>query len=375
VPAVPLSAILLNGFFVLFAAFWLVVIVAWFWYVPRIVKLFGAAPLPRTGGYAPLPHGVPVRFPMDDGTILSGTHLPCGARQPRGLILFCHGLAENRWAVVPFAKTLLERGFDIVTFDFRGHGESESPDMCRPTPWLTHRELRDVCSVVQQVRDRFTAATSGIALIGMSRGANAALCAAAKSSFVRAVVADGAFPLDALQRHYMRRFLRIYFRFPWLDRRLPDICLVSFCKWAQLLYRLKYGTALVKVERLARRVTPAVLMIHGERDSFVPLPLGHALYRKLPGLRRFWLVRGVKHNGAVVCPETRYHQRVARFLLKAFPSVSAADGAIRHGDRQRPELTVIVPPGSTWQSEPNSRRRHAPPPAVDSPARDGRRAA
>ena len=62
------------------------------------------------------------------------------------------------------------------------------------------------------------------------------------------------------------------------------------------------------VERLARRVTQSVFVIHGERDSFVPTRLGRALHRRLPR-------RG---KGAATRPDTRYHSRIARFLTNAF---------------------------------------------------------
>lgn len=347
---VQLSHIFFGGSVAFFIGFWLAVVVAWLVYVPKIVKHFQACPFWQFTGYAPIAGGANICFPMDDGTVLRGTYLASATRQPRGLVLFCHGLAENRWGVVPLAETLMQHGFDLVTFDFRNHGESRGESSLQPTPWLTERELRDVCTIVNQLHCRFEAASSGIALIGMSKGANAALCAAARLPFIRAVVADGAFPLDALQRYYIRRFMRVYVRIPLLDRRLPDVCFVSFCKWAQLLYRLQSGARLVKVEHLVRRITQSVFMIHGERDSFVPPSLGHALHRQLPEPGRFWVVPGVKHNAAIDQLGTCYNVRVVRFLMQEFQQDEEHEPleypcpTVLHDLETAPHLSIWEPP-------------------------------
>src|SRR5262245_19851472 len=47
------------------------------------------------------------------------------AREPRGTVVFLHGVADNRGSSVGIANHFLARGFDVVAFDSRAHGESE----------------------------------------------------------------------------------------------------------------------------------------------------------------------------------------------------------------------------------------------------------
>ena len=147
--------------------------------------------------------------------------------------------------------------------------------------------------------------------MGVSKGASAALCAAAEDSRVLAVVTDGAFPLDAMQMHYFRRYMEIYIAFPQL---VPNWCLVSFCEWAKLLVGLRRGCRFVDVEQSARNVRQPVLMIHGERDAYIPMEVVHALRGCLAGRSRLWKVPGAKHNRAVHVAASEYRRRVARFF-------------------------------------------------------------
>ena len=140
----------------------------------------------------------------------------------------------------------------------------------RPTPWLTRHELADVQAAIDYLCDRPDADPHGIGIFGISRGGNAALCVAAGDPRVRAIVTDGAFPLDATIRHYIRRFMRIYVRIPLVDH-LPDVCLISYCAWAKLLIGLKRRCRFISVEQACRHVRQPVFMIHGERDMLHPL--------------------------------------------------------------------------------------------------------
>ena len=43
----------------------------------------------------------------------------------RGTVVFLHGVADNRGSAVGIADHFLARGFDVVAYDSRAHGESE----------------------------------------------------------------------------------------------------------------------------------------------------------------------------------------------------------------------------------------------------------
>lgn len=91
---------------------------------------------------------------------------------PEGLVtVFCHGLFTNKredGRYDRFAKRLLEKGSDVVRFDFRGHGESELPT----TAFTVTGAIIDLSSVMKKVA---AAGYKKINLIGSSFGGSVAL--------------------------------------------------------------------------------------------------------------------------------------------------------------------------------------------------------
>ncbi len=42
------------------------------------------------------------------------------------MIVYCHEYLSDRWSYHPYVDHLRDLGFDLFTFDFRNHGESEN---------------------------------------------------------------------------------------------------------------------------------------------------------------------------------------------------------------------------------------------------------
>ena len=291
-------------------------VLVWALYVPVIVRVFGETPWLRASSLQPLDDGEECQFITSDGLRLRGSYLPTTAETRRGVIVYCHELAGDRWGAVPYIQDLRSQGFDIFTFDFRNHGTSDSLSEYRPMPWLTRYELADVQAAVNYVCSRPDADSHRIGLIGVSKGGNAALCAAAGDPRVRAVVTDGAFPIDAMQRHYIRRFMRIYVRLPRWVENIPDFCLLSFCAWAKFLLGWRSHCRFVNLDLVARQVRQPVFMIHGEQDGYIPLEVVRKLRTYLSGRSKLWIVPGVKHNVSIAAVTREYHRRIARFFQR-----------------------------------------------------------
>jgi pimeloyl-ACP methyl ester carboxylesterase len=292
------------------------VVLIWALYVPVVVRVFGETPWLRANSLQPLDDSEDCQFTTADGLILRGSYLPTTAGVRQGVIAFCHELAGDRWGALPYVQDLRNQGFDIFTFDFRNHGASDGLTDYQPLPWLTRYELADVQAAINYLCSRLDADSTGIGLIGVSKGGNAALCAAANDPRIRSIVTDGAFPIDAMQRHYIRRFMRIYARLPRWVERVPDFCLVSFCVWAKFLLGLRSHCRFVNVDQVARQVRQPVFMIHGEQDGYIPLEVVRKLRTCLSGRSKLWIVPGVKHNGAIAAVTREYHRRIARFFRK-----------------------------------------------------------
>ncbi|QWT18672.1 alpha/beta hydrolase [Bacillus sp. NP157] len=65
---------------------------------------------------------IPLQLTALDGILLAGERWP-GSRGPA--LVFAHGFGQTRHAWTGSARTLAAQGFPALTFDARGHGESE----------------------------------------------------------------------------------------------------------------------------------------------------------------------------------------------------------------------------------------------------------
>ncbi len=140
-----------------------------------------------------------VSFPADDGVTISGWWIPAKGKNPRGTILLSHGVFKNREQVLARAEFLVQSGYQVLLFDFRGHGLSgesvlsgglfESKDYLAGARFLASRKFL----------------AKPVVYFGFSLGAIAALRAGTQGSDVQAVIADA--PLPKLKNYISKRTL------------------------------------------------------------------------------------------------------------------------------------------------------------------------
>jgi uncharacterized protein len=123
-----------------------------------------------------------VSFPASDGVTLRGWFIPA---QNGATILFAHGGGSNRLGVgqLEQAAALAERGFGILLFDLRGHGDSEGTQ--------TSFTGADVLAALDYLRSRSDVDPDRIGAIGLSLGAIDIVHAAAHDRGLKAIVLDG----------------------------------------------------------------------------------------------------------------------------------------------------------------------------------------
>lgn len=291
-------------------------IALWAIYVPRVARVLIESPWLLAEDYPPLAEGEACEVPTTGGQTIRGTYLASLVPRRRGVIAFCHELTSDRRGATPYVEHLRQEGFDIFAFDFRNHGQSDAIPGYRPLHWLTRYELEDVQAVVDYLASRPDADPRGVGLIGISKGGTAALGVAARDPRVRAVVTDGAYASDSLQRHYFLRFAQIYVPWRWIWSRLPKLAMDAVSMWARVVAGLRLGCKFVKIEPLARRVQQPVLMVHGQRDTMIPLDVARLLRDCLGGSSKLWVVPRARHNGAIVVSTAEYQRRLTRFFSR-----------------------------------------------------------
>jgi uncharacterized protein len=159
--------------------------------LPLLLALAGC--MPPSWGAAALLH--PSRKPMTgapplpaesveiagDGVVLKGW-LFRAAGERRGTIVYLHGAADNRASVVGVAKRYVPRGYDVLAYDSRAHGDSTG-DACT----YGYFEKRDLSKAIESLK------TPVVAVVGVSLGAAVAIQAAAEDSRIASVVAISTF--------------------------------------------------------------------------------------------------------------------------------------------------------------------------------------
>jgi pimeloyl-ACP methyl ester carboxylesterase len=128
-------------------------------------------------GTEPQPPARTARFSTADGVGLVGDVRGQG---PAGVVL-AHMFPSDRTAWTGFAESLAAEGFHVMSFDFRGFGQSGGS-----------RDLgllwEDVLAAAEELRDR---GARRVVVVGASMGGTAALVAAAREEF------DGVVTLSA----------------------------------------------------------------------------------------------------------------------------------------------------------------------------------
>lgn len=298
----------------------------WIKYVPIIARIFEQAPVFQPLRAEPAPGGEPVEFQTRDGLTLHGDYYRTHSLRRAGVVVFCHEFLGNRHSAHPYADSLLDAGFDLFTFDFRAHGESDSEPGVDPIQWVSDRDKRDLKAALKYLRTRDDRDPAGVALFGVSRGGGVALCLAAADPTVWAVATDGAFPTHETMLSYVLRWAEIYVGNMSFWRRLPR-CLFAFAAWAgRMRAQSNLHRRFPMVERAAAGLGPRPwLAIHGARDAYIGPDIARDLVSRATGPAELWLVPDAKHNRCrEVVPEL-YRERLTRFYTRFAPRRSYAE--------------------------------------------------
>jgi fermentation-respiration switch protein FrsA (DUF1100 family) len=257
-----------------------------------------------------------VSFPsIGDAIRLSGWFFrapEASASHPAPAIVLCHGIWTGRRECLPLALRFCAAGYNVLTFDFRAHGQSDG----RFTSVGLH-ETNDVLGAVSFVKHRAEVDPARIGVIGFSMGAAAAIQAAARCPDVAALLADSAYAsfLDAA---------RYSFR---VVTRVPHFPLAPMAmRWAKWIVNVD-ATQLRPVDVIGQISPRPILIAHGDRDEIVPVRHAHILFKAAGEPKELWIEPGAHHVGARDTDTDGYFVRAQRFFRETLTGAAAADVA------------------------------------------------
>jgi uncharacterized protein len=189
----------------------------------------------------------------------------------RGTIVYLHGIADNRASAEGVIARFLPRGFDVIAYDSRAHGQSEGK-ACT----YGYFEKQDLHNVVD------TAQPGPIVLIGTSLGAAVALQEAADDPRVSAIVAAETFSdLRTVATE----------RAPWFFT--TGVINKAF-ELAEAEGHFRVDA--VSPQRAAEQITAPVFLLHGELDRETPPAHSQRVAAALKGQKILAIIPGAHHN-------------------------------------------------------------------------------
>jgi pimeloyl-ACP methyl ester carboxylesterase len=280
-----------------------------------LVRVFQERPFFIVPRGEPVADAEDVQFPTTDGLTLRGCYLHTTAPQRQGVILFGLEFGSNRWACVPYCQFLLDNGFDVFAFEFRGQGDSDPHPGYEPLQWVTDYEVHDVYSALAYLQSRSDADPKGVGFFGISKGGSAGVIAASRHPYVRCCVTDGIFATHTTMVPYMRKWVGIVSKHYVIQNLLPTWYYNLFAHAALQTIRRQCGCRFPHLERAVRRLSPRpLLMIHGQADTYIKPEMAQALFAQAQPPKELWIVEGAKHNQALSVAAEEYQQRVLAFF-------------------------------------------------------------
>ncbi|MCZ6777085.1 MAG: alpha/beta hydrolase [Ignavibacteria bacterium] len=212
-----------------------------------------------------------------DGMKLSGWFVP--AREPRGVVLFCHGNGGNISHRLESLRIFFHLGLSTLIFDYRGYGHSEG----KATEQGTYEDAEAAWRYLvenRQVHPR------NIILFGRSLGGAVASWLASKHE-PRALIIESTFT------------------------SVPDLAAELYPYFpVRLLSRFNYNTI-----AYLRQLKCPVLIIHSPDDDIVPYSHGVKLYKSAKEPKEFLEITG-SHNDGFLISGSRYENGLSTFLTK-----------------------------------------------------------
>ena len=283
----------------------------------RIADMFENVPPFNVTTAAENPNARRLSIHSASGLTLSGSLLWPQDHAPHGLVIFFPELNGNHWMASRYCEGLLQNGFAVLGFDFRNQGESDCDPAYSPIHWITDYEMQDVEAVLEFIESDPEFSTMPLLAFGVSRGGVAALIAGSRYPRIRAVIADSAFGTLPMMHHFVNRFVRLVIP-GWLYALLP---------WWHIRIALRQGIQVSQKRRHCRYLhledeasglseTP-VLLISGQRDSYVTQEVAAALHSTVGEHSELWTVEKAKHNMARSVQPQEYDRRVVEHAFRA----------------------------------------------------------
>lgn len=215
--------------------------------------------------------------------------------------LLVHGYGSNAFEMQAYAKMFLSLGYNVLAVDNRGHGKSDGKIIS-----MGYYEKQDInCWIDILIKND---KNIQIVVFGISMG-GASVClysGESKPKNVKAIISDCAYSnAYEIVKNVSDRSI-VFSIFPTLS--IFDF----FCK-KKAGFRLSDINVISNIQKC----DVPILLIHGDKDKFVPFYMLGKLYDNCPQkYRHKFIVSGASHGASLFVAKEKYIQKVQTFLDK-----------------------------------------------------------
>ncbi|MFA5103751.1 MAG: alpha/beta fold hydrolase [Candidatus Margulisiibacteriota bacterium] len=240
-----------------------------------------------------------IAFPSrEDNLAIAG--LLFESAENRGTVIFCHGRGDTKERFVDryitLSKMLIDNGYNILAFDFRGHGLS-----ARAQYSFGYHEQKDVLGAIDYLKSsRCNSETVGI--LGFSLGACASMLAVEKTKGIKALVSESGYS----------SYEDVTTVFDENNRPIPKKSPEH--KKAVEAYKkgLGWDFNISPIDNIGNISPCALFLIDGsieEEDNML-------MFGKACEPKEIWIIPGAAHGQVYFMAQKEYDKRVLDFFLR-----------------------------------------------------------
>jgi len=287
--------ILAAGYAFTHPVFWILVLLIWIIRSPVQSAFFFAHPFRRINWMPETKLDFrEVTFQSRDRLTLFGRFAP---GKNHAAILLLHGLGGTSADMLFHAEFLVSAGYGVFLIDLRAHGSSDGE-----TSTFGLREADDIAGAVDYLLTRVDVNGGKIGALGISLGAQAALCGALKTDNIRALVLEGLGPVNLCDHGGRPKPLQRWLNYPsnWLYYRAYEFMISG-----------RDRSVVEVIGRIAPR--PILFIASGIKD----ISFSRLFCQAANEPKELWELSTGKHGAAFLKDSQEYAKRVVEFFDKA----------------------------------------------------------
>ena len=217
-------------------------------------------------------------------------------------VIVVHGFGENARHMATYIKNFYDRGYSVFAQDLNAHGKSSGEYYTMGG--FDGKDLKDWVNLISKEYDN-----PDIVLFGISMGAATVMNSLDEDlpNNVKAFIEDSGYL--SLNEEFSYQLKKLF--------NLPPILVLPE---ASIVAKIKAGYFLKDVDAtkgLENTTLPA-LILHGDKDGFVPVSHAEKIYSKINSKKEIYIFKDAKHVRAERMYKKEYWEYIDKFLEKYF---------------------------------------------------------